>query len=248
MSNESITEEFLQQPEKVAMELVKFTQQLHFDEEQLLDIVQEQLLPVEQFFANYSCAIMQVETKFKVLNEQFSLIYDGNPIESIKSRVKDYDSIIRKVIRKNIPRTIESIEEHINDIAGVRVICAFQDYIYRLANCLLQQDDVTLISRKDYIQHPKPSGYRSLHLIISVPIFLENEKRNVKVEVQLRTIAMDFWASLEHKLKYKKNLPPETLETLSQELIDCANASAALDARMQAVRNSLLYSDTTENS
>ncbi len=248
MSNESITEEFLQQPEKVAMELVKFTQQLHFDEEQLLDIVQEQLLPVEQFFANYNCAIMQVETKFKVLNEQFSLIYDGNPIESIKSRVKDYDSIIRKVIRKNIPRTIESIEEHINDIAGVRVICAFQDDIYRLANCLLQQDDVTLISRKDYIQHPKPSGYRSLHLIISVPIFLENEKRNVKVEVQLRTIAMDFWASLEHKLKYKKNLPPETLETLSQELLDCANASAALDARMQAVRNSLLYSDTTENS
>lgn len=240
MSEEYRPEDLLQQPEKVAMELVKFTQQLKFDEEQILDLVQEQILPVEQFFANYSCAIMQVETKFKVLNEQFSLIYDGNPIESIKTRVKDYDSIIRKVIRKKIPRTLDAIEEHINDIAGVRVICSFQDDIYRLANCLLQQDDVTLISRKDYIEHPKPSGYRSLHLIISVPIFLENEKRNVKVEVQLRTIAMDFWASLEHKLKYKKDLPPQTLEALSQELIDCANASAALDARMQAVRNSLL--------
>lgn len=240
MSEEYRPEDLLQQPEKVAIELVKFTQQLKFDEEQILDLVQEQILPVEQFFANYSCAIMRVETKFKVLNEQFSLIYDGNPIESIKTRVKDYDSIIRKVIRKKIPRTLDAIEEHINDIAGVRVICSFQDDIYRLANCLLQQDDVTLISRKDYIEHPKPSGYRSLHLIISVPIFLENEKRNVKVEVQLRTIAMDFWASLEHKLKYKKDLPPQTLEALSQELIDCANASAALDARMQAVRNSLL--------
>ena len=239
MSNESITEEFLQQPEKVAMELVKFTQQLHFDEEQLLDIVQEQLLPVEQFFANYSCAIMQVETKFKVLNEQFSLIYDGNPIESIKSRVKDYDSIIRKVIRKNIPRTIESIEEHINDIAGVRVICAFQDDIYRLANCLLQQDDVTLISRKDYIQYPKPRGYRSLHLIISVPIFLENEKRNVKVEVQLRTIAMDFWASLEHKLKYKKELPADINDRLVEELLECATAGAALDMKMQNIRRQI---------
>ncbi len=240
MSDESLPNDFLQQPEKVAMELVKFTQQLNFSEEQILDIVQEQLLPVEQFFAYYSCAIMQVETKFKVLNEQFSLIYDGNPIESIKSRVKDYDSIIRKVIRKNIPRTLEAIEEHINDIAGVRVICSFQDDIYRLANCLLQQDDVTLISRKDYIQHPKPSGYRSLHLLISVPIYLENEKRSVKVEVQLRTIAMDFWASLEHKLKYKKNLPTQTQEALTRELVDCANASAALDARMQTVRNSLV--------
>lgn len=240
VSQHTSPEGFLEQPEKVAMELVKFTQQLHFDEEQILDLVQEQILPVERFFANYTCAIMQVETKFKVLNEQFSLIYDGNPIESIKSRVKDYDSIIRKVIRKKLPRTLEAIEEHINDIAGVRVICSFQDDIYRLANCLLQQDDVVLISRKDYIQHPKPSGYRSLHLIIAVPIFLENEKRSVKVEVQLRTIAMDFWASLEHKLKYKKDLPPQTLEVLSQELVDCAEASAALDARMQSVRNSLL--------
>ena len=135
---------------------------------------------------------------------------------------------------------MESIEENIHDIAGVRVICSFVDDIYRLANCLLQQDDITLISKKDYIKNPKPSGYRSLHLIISVPIFLENEKKNVKVEVQLRTIAMDFWASLEHKLKYKKNLPPEKIDMLSNELVDCANISASLDQRMQNVRNIIL--------
>ncbi len=205
----------------MAKELVKFSERINFNEEMFLDIIQESIAPAEEFFAAYACAIMEIETKFKVLNEMFSLKYDGNPIESITSRVKGYDSII-------------------HDIAGVRVICSFVDDIYRLANCLLQQDDITLISKKDYIKNPKPSGYRSLHLIISVPIYLENEKKNVKVEVQLRTIAMDFWASLEHKLKYKKNLPEEKKDMLSQELIDCANASAELDQRMQNVRNIIL--------
>ena len=230
----------IQHADDVAKELVKFSERINFNEEMFLDIIQESIAPAEEFFSYYACAIMEVETKFKVLNEMFSLKYDGNPIESITSRVKDYDSIIRKVIKKNIPRNLESIEENIHDIAGVRVICSFVDDIYRLAKCLLQQDDVTLISKKDYIKNPKPSGYRSLHLIISVPIFLENEKKNVKVEVQLRTIAMDFWASLEHKLKYKKNLPEEKKDMLSQELIDCANASAELDERMQNVRNIIL--------
>ncbi len=230
----------IQHADDVAKELVKFSERINFNEEMFLDIIQESIAPAEEFFSYYACAIMEVETKFKVLNEMFSLKYDGNPIESITSRVKDYDSIIRKVIKKNIPRNLESIEENIHDIAGVRVICSFVDDIYRLAKCLLQQDDVTLISKKDYIKNPKPSGYRSLHLIISVPIFLENEKKDVKVEVQLRTIAMDFWASLEHKLKYKKNLPEEKKDMLSQELIDCANASAELDERMQNVRNIIL--------
>ncbi len=227
-------------PDDVAKELVKFSESINFNEEMFLNIIQESIAPAEEFFAEYACAIMEVETKFKVLNEMFSLKYDGNPIESITSRVKGYDSIIRKVIKKNIPRNLASIEENIHDIAGVRVICSFVDDIYRLANCLLQQDDVTLISQKDYIKNPKPSGYRSLHLIISVPIYLENEKKDVKVEVQLRTIAMDFWASLEHKLKYKKNLPEEKKDMLSQELIDCANESAELDRRMQTVRNIIL--------
>ena len=227
-------------PDDVAKELVKFSESINFNEEMFLNIIQESIAPAEEFFAEYACAIMEVETKFKVLNEMFSLKYDGNPIESITSRVKGYDSIIRKVIKKNIPRNLASIEENIHDIAGVRVICSFVDDIYRLANCLLQQDDVTLISQKDYIKNPKPSGYRSLHLIISVPIYLENEKKDVKVEVQLRTIAMDFWASLEHKLKYKKDLPEEKKDMLSQELIDCANESAELDRRMQTVRNIIL--------
>ena len=227
-------------PDDVAKELVKFSENINFNEEMFLNIIQESIAPAEEFFAEYACAIMEVETKFKVLNEMFSLKYDGNPIESITSRVKGYDSIIRKVIKKNIPRNLASIEENIHDIAGVRVICSFVDDIYRLANCLLQQDDVTLISQKDYIKNPKPSGYRSLHLIISVPIYLENEKKDVKVEVQLRTIAMDFWASLEHKLKYKKDLPEEKKDMLSQELIDCANESAELDRRMQTVRNIIL--------
>lgn len=233
-------EKFKDSAEKMATELAKFTRDMDLNEEMFLDLIEDSLYPVEQFFANYSCAIMEIETKFKVLNEQFSLKYDGNPIESIHSRVKDYDSIIRKVIRKKIPRDIDSIEEKINDIAGVRVVCSFVDDIYRLADCLLQQDDITLIRRKDYIKNPKPTGYRSLHLIVSVPIFLENEKKDVKVEVQLRTIAMDFWASLEHKIRYKKNISPETLSKLSHELTDCAEISASLDSRMQNVRNLIL--------
>ena len=239
-------DELQQRADKMAKELAKMSESVSFNAEQILDFVQESIIPVEQFFANYTCAIMEIETKFKVLNEQFSLIYDGNPIESIKSRVKDYDSIIRKVIRKNIPRTLEAIEENINDIAGVRVICSFEEDIYRLAQCLLQQDDITLIRQKDYIRNPKPSGYRSLHLIVSVPIFLENEKKYVKVEVQLRTIAMDFWASLEHKLKYKKDISPDKMEMLTKELLSCAAASAALDRRMQNVRNIIMNRPSDE--
>ncbi len=229
--------------EKVAMELARVTSSGSANQEAFLDLISESMLPVEQFFANYSCAIMEIETKFKVLNEQFSLKYDGNPIESIHSRVKDYDSLIRKMIKKKLPITLEAIEENIYDIAGVRVVCSFVDDIYRLADCLLQQDDITLIRKKDYISTPKPTGYRSLHLIVSVPIFLEREKKDVKVEVQFRTIAMDFWASLEHKIRYKKNISPEMLEHLSAELTDCAEISASLDSRMQNVR-SLIMSET----
>ncbi len=236
-------DELIESAGKMAKELAQFTQDPDFDEEALLDVLGDSLMPVEQFFANYNCAIMEIETKFKVLNEQFSLKYDGNPIESIHSRVKDYDSIMRKIIRKKIPRTLEAIEENINDIAGVRVICSFVDDIYRLADCLLRQDDIILLRSKDYIKNPKPTGYRSLHLIVAVPIFLENEKKLVKVEVQFRTIAMDFWASLEHKLRYKKNISEEMLNKLSHELTDCANVSASLDNRMQNVRN-LLFSET----
>ena len=208
--------------------------------EKIIELFKENTLPVESLFANYRCAIMEVETKFKVLDEEFSLIYDGNPIESIKSRIKSNESILRKIIRKDLPLDLDSIEEHLEDIAGVRVICSFIDDIYKLADCFLRQDDITLIKMKDYIKNPKPSGYRSLHLIVAVPIFLENEKKLVKVEVQFRTIAMDFWASLEHKLRYNKRISPKMLDELSRELNECATESAELDFRMQNVKNTFL--------
>lgn len=208
-----------------------------------LDFMQENKLPVDTMMAYYRCAIMEVETKFKVLNEQFSLRYDRNPIESIKTRIKSMESIMKKVRNKNLPLTLAAIEENIRDVAGVRVVCSFLDDIYMLAECLLQQDDITLLERKDYIQNPKASGYRSLHLIIEVPIFLQNEKRNMKVEVQLRTIAMDFWASLEHKLRYKNNIPAEEAELLAKELVECAQTSAALDSRMQDIKNRIVMGE-----
>lgn len=194
-------------------------------------------LPMDTMMNYYECAIMEIETKFKVLNSQFSLQYDRNPIESIKSRVKSYESIMKKVRKKGTSFNLDAIQNDINDIAGVRVVCSFIDDIYFLADCFLSQDDITLIERRDYIKNPKESGYRSLHLIVSVPIFLQDEKRQVKVEVQLRTIAMDFWASLEHKLYYKKNLLESDQKRLREELIECADMSSELDRRMQNIRD-----------
>ncbi len=187
----------------------------------------------------YECAIMQIETKFNVLNQEFSLSREYSPIETIKSRLKTMDSLVEKVNRYGIPLSVESIERNIEDIAGIRVICGFPEDIYTVADCFLQQDDVTLLDCKDYIKNPKKNGYRSLHLIVTVPIFLEHEKRDMKVEVQLRTIAMDFWASLEHKLKYKKELPAEISDRLVDELTRCANISADLDMKMQSIRRQL---------
>lgn len=207
--------------------------------DEFMELMKKNTQPMNTLFSYYRCAIMEVETKFKVLNEQFSLEYDRNPIEGIKTRIKSVESLAKKVRNKNIPLDIVSIEENINDIAGIRVICSFPEDIYMLADCLLEQDDITLIERKDYIKNPKPGGYRSLHLIVSVPIFLKNEKRNMKVEVQLRTIAMDFWASLEHKLRYKKDIPEIEADSLAKELKECADESAKLDKQMQEIRNRL---------
>ena len=163
-----------------------------------LSQIAQNLQQIEALMSCYRCAIMEVETKFRVLNEQFSLSHERNPIDSIKTRLKSPESIIEKLNRKNYPNTINSIEENIKDVAGIKVICSFIDDIYMLADCLLQQDDIKLIERKDYIKNPKENGYRSLHLIVEIPIFLQDEKRLMKVEVQLRTIAMEFWANLEH--------------------------------------------------
>lgn len=205
--------------------------------DEFLNFMQQNKKPFDLLMSYYECAIMEIETKFRVLNHELSLEYDNNPIESIKTRVKSYDSILKKIRRKNIPLNLQAIEENLKDIAGVRVICAFPDDIYKLAESFLKQDDITLIERKDYIKNPKPSGYRSLHLIVQVPIFLQNEKKMVNVEVQFRTIAMDFWASLDHKMRYKKELSDEEVEILQEELYDCAKQSAALDERMQRIRD-----------
>ena len=214
----------------------KFVKQSLLSDE-FLDMMQRNRKPFDLLMSYYQCAIMEIETKFKVLNEEYSLEYDKNPIEGIKSRIKSYDSLLKKIRRKDIPMTLESIEKNITDIAGVRVICSFPADIYEVADSFLRQDDITLLERKDYIQNPKPSGYRSLHLIVQVPIFLQNEKKPVTVEVQFRTIAMDFWASLEHKMRYKKNIPAEQMKYLQDELYDCAEQSAVLDKRMQSIRN-----------
>ena len=208
--------------------------------EQYLEQFHADFDPVYSMLMNYQCAVMEVETKFNILNNRLSIQGEHNPIESIKSRVKSLDSIIRKLEKNHWPITIESVEENLQDVAGVRVVCSFVDDIYRIEECFLAQEDVTLVTRKDYIRNPKPSGYRSLHLIVKTPVYTENGRKDMFVEVQMRTIAMDFWASLEHKLKYKKNLPEEKKDMLSQELIDCANASAELDERMQNVRNIIL--------
>lgn len=205
--------------------------------DEFLNFMQQNKKPFDLLMSYYECAIMEIETKFRVLNHELSLEYDNNSIESIKTRVKSYDSILKKIRRKNIPLNLQAIEENLKDIAGVRVICSFPDDIYKLAESFLKQDDITLIERKDYIKNPKPSGYRSLHLIVQVPIFLQNEKKMVNVEVQFRTIAMDFWASLDHKMRYKKELSDEEVEILQEELYDCAEQSAALDERMQRIRD-----------
>lgn len=194
---------------------------------------------LQKMLTYYECAIMEVETKFKVLNQEFSLSREYSPIETIKSRLKSIDSLIEKVERYQVPLSVKDIEDQIEDIAGIRVICGFPEDIYTVADCFLHQDDVVLIDCKDYIRNPKENGYRSLHLIVAVPIFLEHEKREVKVEVQLRTIAMDFWASLEHKLKYKKELPADISDRLVGELLECATIGADLDNRMQNIRRQL---------
>ncbi len=199
----------------------------------------EQAKPYQELMAYYRCAMMEVETKFRVLNEALSLQYDSSPIETIKTRLKKPENIIDKLLRYHLPVTVESIENYINDVAGVRVICAFPSEIDMLAEALLRQDDVKLVQKKDYIRNPKESGYRSLHLIIAVPIFLHDKKRMMKVEVQFRTLAMDWWASLEHKLRYKK--PHPLTERQNDSLLACSEIAAELDRRMEELNDSIMH-------
>lgn len=206
-------------------------------DEDTLNWVQRKSKEVARLMSYYRCAMMEVETKLNVLNEEFSWEMDHNPISSIKKRLKSMPSIIGKLERKGHPLSMENIEEHLMDVAGVRVICSFPEDVYAVRDALIRQDDVVLLEEKDYIKNPKPNGYRSLHLIVGIPIFLAKEKKMMKVEVQLRTIAMDFWASLEHQLRYKKNSC--FTEEMAEELTECARNSADLDLRMDAIRKSV---------
>lgn len=197
-------------------------------------LMQNYAMPYRELMSYYRCAMMEVETKFNVLNEELSLQYDRNPIETIKTRLKSPESILEKLHRKNHPVTVDSIEQNLNDIAGVMVICAFPSDIYQLEEAFLKQDDIRLVERKDYIANPKSNGYRSLHLIVEIPIFLHDHKRLMRVEVQFRTISMDWWASLEHKIRYKKGL--QESDHVDQELFECAKMSAELDSRMEKLQ------------
>ncbi len=195
--------------------------------------------PFNKLMMEFRSAIAEVETKLKVLNEEFSQEYNRNPFESIKSRLKSPQSIFEKLERKGFPVTVDSIRENLADVAGVRVICSFPDDIYRLAELFCQQDDIVLLREKDYIKNPKPNGYRSLHLILNVPVFLSTGKKYMKVEVQFRTIAMDFWASLEHKLKYKRDV--KDTDEIVRQLKGCADSIEQLDYQMQEIRDKIYH-------
>lgn len=209
---------------------------------EIVDAALEKTYAFAKLMSYYKCALMEIETKFKVLNEEFSLMYDREPISMVKTRLKNPISIRDKMVSHKYPFTFESMENNLNDIAGVRVVCSFTDDVYMLAEAFKHQDDIEILQEKDYIRNPKENGYRSLHLIVAVPIFLQQEKRIMKVEVQFRTIAMDSWASLEHQIRYKKG--QELREEYNVQLRYCAKLSTELDSCMNAIKNAV-YKDRT---
>ena len=186
----------------------------------------------------YSAALKQINTKLEILNDEFQHVHRYNPIEHIKSRMKTSESIVKKLKRYGYESTIENMVKYINDIAGIRVICSFTSDIYRIADMIGNQNDIKVISVKDYIKHPKASGYKSYHMLVTVPVFLSDRIVEVKVEIQIRTVAMDFWASLEHKINYKfEGNAPQHIKT---ELVECARMVSDLDARMLSVNEEIL--------
>lgn len=193
-----------------------------------------------QIMMMYSCGIREVTTKLEILNDDLKARYQRNPIHSIKSRIKSPVSIAKKLKKKKIPVCVESIRDNLNDVAGVRVICSFIDDIYTITEMLTSQTDITLVKLKDYIENPKPNGYRSLHLIIEVPVFFADRMRPMRVEVQIRTIAMDYWASLDHQLRYKKDDLDEQLRLeMEKRLRHCADVISETDMEMLDIRKNI---------
>ena len=203
------------------------------------------LLDFKELMFYYSSAIREIRTKLEILDTEFELKYQRNPISSIQTRLKSRISILEKMKRKGWELTTESIESHLSDIAGVRVICYYVDDIYSIAEALIRQNDIELIERKDYIANPKPNGYRSLHLIVSVPVYFAESTRRIKAEIQIRTIAMDFWASLEHQIKYKKEI--SNPQEIADQLKKCADIITYTDLLMQSIRQQTDDSQTEKS-
>lgn len=201
------------------------------------NLLLDTMLDFKELMLGYSCAIKEIRTKLEILDKEFEVRYQRNPISSIHTRLKSQTSIMEKMARNELEITKVNIENNLNDIAGLRVICSYVDDIYRIADALTSQDDIELISKKDYIANPKPNGYRSLHLIVSIPIFFADHTKKVRAEVQIRTIAMDFWASLEHEIKYKKKV--ENPEEFAEKLKKCADVISYTDAMMQSIRTEI---------
>lgn len=188
----------------------------------------------------YSAAIKEILTKLEILNDEFVTTHARNPIHTMKSRIKTPKSVAEKLMRKGYHLDVKSARENIDDIAGIRIICPYIKDIYVIRQLLEAQDDLEIVRETDYIKAPKPNGYRSLHLIINVPVFFSDHKETVKVEIQIRTIAMDFWASLEHQLRYKAPNKKDIPEDISAELKSCADIIAQTDIRMQDIHNKVL--------
>lgn len=199
--------------------------------------IMSQMIEFKELMMMYSCAIKKIRTKFEILDAEFNVRNRRNPINLIHTRLKSPRSILEKMNRNNIPFSIGNLEANINDVAGIRIICPYVDDIYQISDALIKQDDVQLLAKKDYIAHPKPNGYRSMHLIVSTPVFFSSQTKIIKAEVQIRTIAMDFWATLEHQLKYK-NLSGAGSE-IAAELRQCASAIADIDLRMLEIRKKI---------
>ena len=186
----------------------------------------------------YNSALKEVNTKLEILNDEFQHVHQYNPIEYFKSRIKTPESIVKKLKRYGYETSIDNMVSYVNDIAGIRIVCSFTSDIYRIAEMIGRQNDLTVVSVKDYIKNPKENGYKSYHMLVTVPIFLTDQVVDTKVEIQIRTIAMDFWASLEHKIYYKfeGNAP----EYISRELKDCADMVSMLDARMLRLNEAII--------
>ncbi len=213
-----------------------FLKQISMPEEAKL--LFDKISDFQELMVMYQSAIREVSTKLAILNDELSLENRKNPIQSVTSRIKKPKSIFIKLTRLNKEISIESITTTLNDVAGIRVTCSFIDDVYKIAEMLTKQDDITLIEAKDYIKHPKPNGYRSYHLILEVPVFFSNSKRLVRVELQIRTVAMDFWASLEHDLRYKKNV--KNSKAVEDDLRSCAETIAETDLKMMEIRNKIV--------